>query len=107
MRAGSIELLQRITVKTILVTGATDGIGRETARQLLALGHCVMVHGRKRDEAERIAQQLAPAPSGGVALAVWGDLLRMRDIPGRYFVNCRETQSSAAARVPELIRNIL
>jgi NAD(P)-dependent dehydrogenase (short-subunit alcohol dehydrogenase family) len=33
-------------MKTILVTGSTDGIGLETARQLKALGHRVILHGR-------------------------------------------------------------
>ena len=32
--------------KTILVTGATDGIGLETAERLLSLGHRVLLHGR-------------------------------------------------------------
>lgn len=32
--------------KTILVIGATDGIGRQTAIDLLKLGARVIVHGR-------------------------------------------------------------
>ncbi|MEC8427060.1 MAG: SDR family NAD(P)-dependent oxidoreductase, partial [Pseudomonadota bacterium] len=32
--------------KTILATGATDGIGWATARQLVELGHRVLLHGR-------------------------------------------------------------
>ncbi|MFA5912044.1 MAG: SDR family NAD(P)-dependent oxidoreductase [Burkholderiales bacterium] len=67
--------------KSILVTGATDGIGRETARQLLALGHRVLVHGRDRDKAEHAAEQLKKASAQGEALPVWGDLSRMREIP--------------------------
>jgi NAD(P)-dependent dehydrogenase (short-subunit alcohol dehydrogenase family) len=36
---------------TILVTGATDGIGLETARQLFEMGHKVFVHGRNEAKA--------------------------------------------------------
>jgi NAD(P)-dependent dehydrogenase (short-subunit alcohol dehydrogenase family) len=69
-----------MTAKTILVTGATDGIGRETARQLLALGHRVLVHGRDRDKAERAVNQLAQSSPRDDAVPVWGDLSRMREI---------------------------
>lgn len=43
---------------TILVTGATDGIGRETAGQLAALGHDVIVHGRNEQKTRETVQQL-------------------------------------------------
>lgn len=66
--------------KTVLVTGATDGIGRETARQLLALGYRVLVHGRNGQKAERVAQQLAKASPPGAAVPVWGDLSRMHEV---------------------------
>lgn len=38
-----------ITSKTALVTGGTDGIGLEIARQLQAKGACVIVCGRRED----------------------------------------------------------
>ncbi|MGP1675707.1 MAG: SDR family NAD(P)-dependent oxidoreductase [Burkholderiales bacterium] len=68
--------------QTILVTGASDGIGRETARQLLALGHRVLVHGRSRDKAEHVALQLAEVQAESVALPVWGELSRMCEVVG-------------------------
>ena len=45
-------------MKTILITGATDGIGRETARQLLAQGHRVLLHGRTLERAQQTIQAL-------------------------------------------------
>jgi len=72
---------------TALVTGATDGIGRETARRLLSLGWRVLVHGRDPAKAERAARELgrqSPSP-GSVrpdAEPVWGDLSRMAEVVG-------------------------
>lgn len=37
----------------ILITGSTDGIGLETARQLASLGHEVVVHGRSEEKVRR------------------------------------------------------
>lgn len=47
------------STKIILVTGSSDGIGLETARQLMARGHRVIVHGRneQRLKAARAALQ--------------------------------------------------
>ncbi|HTA16640.1 MAG TPA: SDR family NAD(P)-dependent oxidoreductase, partial [bacterium] len=61
---------------TALVTGSTDGIGLETARQLQARGWRVVVHGRDRERAGSALKALARA-GGGEASAVWGDLASM------------------------------
>jgi NAD(P)-dependent dehydrogenase (short-subunit alcohol dehydrogenase family) len=45
-------------VRTVLVTGANRGIGREVARQLLARGDRVVVTARQPDAAQRTAEQL-------------------------------------------------
>lgn len=66
-------------MKTALVTGATDGIGHETARQLGALGWHVIVHGRNETKAHDAARKLATANGGSYAPA-WGDFSRMREV---------------------------
>lgn len=55
--------------KTILITGATDGIGLETAKLLARDGHRVLVHGRSKDRLEA-----ACAAIGGITQAYLADL---------------------------------
>jgi NAD(P)-dependent dehydrogenase (short-subunit alcohol dehydrogenase family) len=47
-----------MSLKTILVTGSTDGIGRETALQLARMGHKVLVHGRDKDKGARVMDEI-------------------------------------------------
>ncbi|MEO0478955.1 MAG: SDR family NAD(P)-dependent oxidoreductase [Planctomycetota bacterium] len=48
--------------KTILITGATDGIGLETAKLLVDLGHRVLVHGRNEQKLTRVVDELSRRP---------------------------------------------
>ncbi|MDF3128511.1 SDR family NAD(P)-dependent oxidoreductase [Kiritimatiellaeota bacterium B1221] len=45
--------------KTILITGATDGIGLETAKNLMADGHQLLLHGRNPTKLAAVAQHLS------------------------------------------------
>ncbi|MEO0325456.1 MAG: SDR family NAD(P)-dependent oxidoreductase [Myxococcota bacterium] len=47
-----------MATKTILITGATDGIGRETAKALVADGHHVIAHGRSVAKLEALAAEV-------------------------------------------------
>lgn len=44
--------------KTILLTGATDGIGLELARLLAAEGHHLLLHGRNPEKLQRVQGEL-------------------------------------------------
>jgi len=44
--------------KTVLVTGGTDGIGRETALQLACMGARVLVHGRDKEKGTRVINDI-------------------------------------------------
>ncbi|QXT39068.1 SDR family NAD(P)-dependent oxidoreductase [Gymnodinialimonas ceratoperidinii] len=61
--------------KTILVTGATDGIGLLTAKTLTAEGHNVLLHGRSADKLEATAREV-----GGNPETYRADLSRLEDV---------------------------
>lgn len=44
--------------KTVLITGATDGIGFETAKVLVGEGHRVLLHGRSAEKLDRVKAEL-------------------------------------------------
>ena len=44
--------------KTALVTGGTDGIGKEVAHGLAIAGHQVIVVGRDREKGERAVNEI-------------------------------------------------
>jgi NAD(P)-dependent dehydrogenase (short-subunit alcohol dehydrogenase family) len=63
----------RTTEDTLaLVTGATDGIGRETALQLSREGARVIVHGRDPAKVERVQAEVAAVRRGGAGPALSG-----------------------------------
>jgi retinol dehydrogenase 14 len=64
----------------VLITGATDGIGFETARQLLMAEHTVLLHGRHQARAEASREALAKSSSAARILPVWGDLSYMPEV---------------------------
>ena len=59
----------------MLVTGATDGIGEEIARQLAARGARVIVHGRSAERAEAARERVGAA---GVAVADLASFAQVR-----------------------------
>ena len=44
--------------KTIVITGGSDGIGKAAAKQLLSLGHKVILVGRSPEKTKRVAEEL-------------------------------------------------
>ena len=65
---------------TILVTGSTDGIGLETARMLVSLGHTVLLHGRNPAKLEKVEKSLSALPDGGRVESYVSDLSRMAEV---------------------------
>ncbi len=63
--------------KTILLTGATDGIGLETAKTLVSMGHCVLLHGRSVTKLEKVTAMLSTLPGDGQVESYVADLADM------------------------------
>jgi len=66
--------------KTILVTGSTDGIGLETARILVSLGHNVLLHGRNPAKLEEVERTLSEIADGGRVESYVSDLSRLGNV---------------------------
>lgn len=66
--------------KTILVTGATDGLGRSVARHLVGTDVQLILHGRRQDRLDRTADEIAALGSRRprTVLADFADLDQVR-----------------------------
>lgn len=60
--------------KTILITGATDGIGLETAKMMAPLGHTLLLHGRSANKLEIAAKAVAAIAGAGKIETYQADL---------------------------------
>lgn len=84
--------------KTALVTGSTDGLGREVALRLGALGASVIVHGRNRERGEAVVGEIRGGP--GDAVFYRADLASLDEVR-RLAATVRENHS----RLDLLINN--
>ena len=77
----------------VLVTGATDGIGRETATALARRGARVIVHGRNAEKAEEATAAIRALGAGQPLAPLVVDLSRLADVRGApAILDARETQ---------------
>lgn len=65
-------------MKTFLITGATDGLGLATARQLANAGHHLIIHGRDPHKLAALADELAAYTQVETYVADLGDMQAVR-----------------------------
>src|SRR5436309_2241974 len=69
--------MSRLSSRVVAITGASAGIGRETAIQLASHGAAVAVSARRADRLEALVAEIRA--KGGRALAVPGDVTNVED----------------------------
>ncbi|MEM7432617.1 MAG: SDR family NAD(P)-dependent oxidoreductase [Pseudomonadota bacterium] len=66
--------------KTLLLTGATDGIGFETAKLVVATGHTLLIHGRSESKLAQTAERLSQIAGAGAIETYRADLSKISDV---------------------------
>ena len=67
-------------VKTILITGATDGIGKHLAKKLASEGHHVILHGRNPKKLELATQEVRAVSVRGRVSSYLADFSKLDDV---------------------------
>lgn len=81
-------------MSVILVTGATDGIGLETAKELAVFGHEVVLHGRSMEKTQHAREAILRAAPNATLHTAHADLADPAGI--------RRMAQELAARLPRL-----
>lgn len=72
--------MESIEKQTILITGSTDGLGREVAKELAAKGATVLLHGRDAGRAEAAAREIAEESGKGKPGYYIADLSSLQEV---------------------------
>jgi len=78
--------MRDVAEATILVTGATDGLGRRVTQELAAMGATVLLHGRSPERLEATLEELSSKTGSEKANSYLADLSALaavRDLADR------------------------
>ena len=67
-------------MKTILITGSTDGIGKQTALVLAQKGFSVLIHGRNEDKCKQTVEEISVLTGGKNLDYFVCDLLSLKEV---------------------------
>jgi len=90
--------MKKLSGKTALVTGSTDGVGRLVARKLGQAGARVLVHGRDAERGARVVADIEA--SGGAAGFLAADLSALAEVR-----RLADTAQATVERLDILINN--
>ena len=88
------------TETTILVTGATDGLGKRVAQELAAQGNTVLLHGRSSERLEATREEVASLTASGKPGSYLADLSSLDEVR-----RLAEQVLSQHARLDALVNN--
>ncbi len=72
--------IQTEKMKTVLITGATDGIGKETAQRLAKKGWRVLIHGRSEKRCRDVLEKIRNVTGNSSIEYICADLADFKDI---------------------------
>ena len=72
--------MRKVDEAVILVTGATDGLGKRVARDLAERGATVLVHGRSRERAEAAVREIGEETGNDGLSYYLADLSSLREV---------------------------
>ncbi|MBS9338164.1 SDR family NAD(P)-dependent oxidoreductase [Fructobacillus sp. M2-14] len=77
--------------KRVLITGATDGIGKITAQNLAKMGQEVIVHGRNAEKAKAVVSEIKEATGNQNVDYLIADLMDLSALDGLVSNSTRNT----------------
>src|ERR1700758_2659178 len=74
--------MRPLSEQTILITGATDGLGRALASELAREGTTLLLHGRDEEKGERTVAEIGEASGNGRLRFLRADLASLEEVRG-------------------------